>query len=98
MTSFEVTFNSVSLFNSQTLTLVFGIVKRDLFYTFCFDLVTKVRYPLRIAGRQERALEGGGVTSTSVMRLLEEVKAKGKTGLQTFHLFKNIRYVKRKHD
>ena len=34
--------------------------------------VTKVGYPLRKAGRQEHALEEGGVTSTSVMRLLVE--------------------------
>jgi len=42
--------------------------------------VTKVGYPLRKAGRQEHALEEGGVTSTSVMRLLvEEVKRKNRT-------------------
>ena len=54
--------------------------------------MTKVKYPLKIAGRQGVTLEAGGVTSASVLRLLGENEGKGKTGSQAFHFLNNFKY------
>ena len=52
--------------------------------------MTKVKYPLKIAGRQGVTLEAGGVTSASVLRLLGENEGKGKNRITSISFLEQL--------
>ena len=57
--------------------------------------MTKVKYPLKIAGRQGVTLEAGGVTSASVLRLLGENEGKGKNRITSISFLEQLLFNKK---